>query len=273
MKRTSALFAVIMINDDYHLCLGSLEGGQKDVGYNANDAGPDDLCIAFYRMPILPCAEGLMACGKSLMCKLVAFPLKRFLLFVVGIPVGDRDVFALARQRIRYGGTVVEAILHVKPWRVALRHLLRGIVVTEEDEAIILSRAVLAIRETLHVVGNQFVLLVGFVPVAHFNFQQMLSMSRFVEHIPILFVDGEFVALSLRGPLAMPYPSLLEGVGRFVDAVIVVGCTRRKKCPGKIADGGLGALILHPEGILCRQSKQTAGKNDGQNRSFHNVWF
>ena len=213
------------------------------------------------------CTKGLHITGFACFgseAELAAVPFQRLLLlFSVVAPFGVDDVFACARQGVGDTGSVVGAVDGLESRRVAFGHLLRGVVVAVENESVELPRAVGAVREASHVVGEEFVLSVGLVPVAHLFPAQVAITLIFIADIAVFLVNGEFVFLAQLFPSEVGEPYLLHGVSGFVEHVVTffVPVVGREEGCSKVADGGLRSLVVHSDGLLCRQRKCAAYKN------------
>ncbi len=182
------------------------------------------------------------------------------------VPMVDGDVLARTRQVVGDPGAILR-IRHFEARVVAAGHRLRGVVVTEERETVVLTRAMAAVLEAVHAEGEQFVLAVGLVPVAHLDPQEILPILHFVQHEAVLLVDGERLARVQGLALTMPDPGLLDGVGRFVHLPLfffVLCGLDGEVGPGEIADGRPVALIVHLDAALRRQRKRAEGEEDGQ---------
>ena len=127
----------------------------------------------------------------------MAVPFEGFLgLLAVFVPMVEDDVLACAGQVV--GGI---HILHLEARGITEAHGLRGIVVTQERESVELAQAGFAVGEAPHVVGDELVLAVGFVPVAHLPFQQVFVAFDLVEDITVFLIDGEGLAMVGLAPL------------------------------------------------------------------------
>ena len=78
------------------------------------------------------------------------------------MPSCDDDILPCSWQGIGF----VE-VFHIETWRVTSGHLLRGIVVAEETQPVVLSEDGLSFLETPSVIGKELVFAVSLVPVAH----------------------------------------------------------------------------------------------------------
>ena len=115
----------------------------------------------------------------GLEAEFTSVPLEGLLLLgSVVVPVGDNDVFAGAWQRI---GDISAIHPHscVEAGSIAIGHLLSGIVVAVELNSVELPWIEFAIGEKCHVVGKEFMLSVGLVPVAHLHLPQMIFFSYY----------------------------------------------------------------------------------------------
>ena len=201
----------------------------------------------------------------------VPVPFQGLLVLLAFAPVADRDVLAAAGQVVRYVGAVVGAVFHGEAEVVVPQHLLRGVVVAEEGKAVELAGAVVPVAVAHHVVGDDLMFLVRFVPEAHLDAQQVFFVAGFEAHEAVALVDGQGLVLLLREAFAVADPGLPEGVGRFVVAaffvVRLVGGA--EEGPDEVADGGLLALIIYLDAVLRRENQRAAGKDDGQCDFFH----
>lgn len=181
----------------------------------------------------------------------------------VFVPVGDGDVFAGAGEGVGHAGAVVGAVFHFEAGVVGESHLFGGVVVAVEYEAVELSFGVNAVGEALYVVGEEFVFLVAFVPIAHLHSHEVRLIAGLVEHEAVFGVDGEGYAFGEGLALGVASPGILYGRGEFVEDIFFVVMGGGDAGPGKVVDGGLGALVVHFDDILCREAENAAGEGDG----------
>jgi len=187
----------------------------------------------------------------------VAVPLQRMLFGgAVAVPACYGDVLARTRKGV---GDI--DILHIDA-RLADSHFLGGIVVAVENEAVVLAGVgTFAVDKRLRLVGKEFVLAVGFVPVAHLHLQGVFAVLGLIEHIAIFLVDGEGDALFLRQAFLMPYPRLFHGIARFVEIGLFGIVVHGKHRPSEIADGGFCTFAGYFDCSLSRQREHATGKD------------
>ena len=213
------------------------------------------------------CTKGLHISGFACFgseAELAAVPFQRLLLLLsAGVPFGVDDVFACARQGVGDMGSVVGAEDLLESGRGAFGHLLRGVVVAVEGESVELPWAVGAVKEASHVVGEEFVLSVGLVPVAHLFHAQVVFALIFIADVAVFLVDGEFVVLAQLFPSEVGEPYLLHGVSGFVEHVVTVfvPVVGGEEGRGEVADGWFRTFVVHADGLLCCQRKCAAYKD------------
>ena len=121
-----------------------------------------------------------------------------------------------------------------------------------------------AVGEAGDVDGNEFVLAVGLVPVAHLGAEQVVLVLRLIEDVAVLLIDDELVAIGLLKALVVAHPCILEGIGSLIQTYffhwVVPNLHLREIGLRKVFDGGLGALVVHFITVLCCHAKHEAGK-------------